>query len=83
MVVILTSEITCPKCGYKKVETMPTDACQFFYECEIEMIDPKAKTAENIEKLIQLSNQVANDFGLIRSPESKYRRGIRSVVNGS
>ncbi|MCY7356297.1 MAG: hypothetical protein LH609_02290 [Rudanella sp.] len=28
------SEITCPICGHKKVETMPTDACQFFYECE-------------------------------------------------
>lgn len=34
MGVILTSEITCPKCGQKKEETMLTDACQFFYECE-------------------------------------------------
>ncbi|WP_081501818.1 GDCCVxC domain-containing (seleno)protein [Sulfurovum sp. AR] len=31
---ILESEITCSKCGYKKIETMPTDACQWFYECE-------------------------------------------------
>jgi len=31
---ILESEITCPKCGYKKMETMPIDACQWFYECE-------------------------------------------------
>lgn len=30
----LNSTITCPKCGYKKTEIMPTDACQFFYECE-------------------------------------------------
>lgn len=30
----LTSTITCPECGHKKEETMPTDACQFFYECE-------------------------------------------------
>jgi predicted ferric reductase len=30
----LQSTITCPKCGYSKKETMPTDACQFFYECE-------------------------------------------------
>lgn len=29
----LTSVITCPKCGFKKEETMPTDSCQFFYEC--------------------------------------------------
>lgn len=32
--VILLSELTCPECGHKKVETMPTDACQWFYECE-------------------------------------------------
>ena len=30
----LRSEITCPHCGHRKVEEMPTDACQFFYECE-------------------------------------------------
>lgn len=34
MEVILKSEITCPHCGHKKEEEMPTDACQFFYECE-------------------------------------------------
>lgn len=27
------SAITCPNCGTVKTETMPTDACQFFYEC--------------------------------------------------
>lgn len=31
--IILESEITCPLCGHKNTETMPTDACQFFYEC--------------------------------------------------
>lgn len=31
--VILQSIITCPECGYEKEENMPTDACQFFYEC--------------------------------------------------
>ena len=30
----LKSLITCPHCGHQKVETIPTDACQFFYECE-------------------------------------------------
>lgn len=29
-----TSEITCPQCGHKEVETMPTDACQWFYDCK-------------------------------------------------
>ncbi|MBL7935439.1 MAG: MerC domain-containing protein [Bacteroidia bacterium] len=32
--VTLKSIITCPDCGHRKEETMPTDACQFFYECE-------------------------------------------------
>ena len=30
----LRSEITCPHCGHRKVEEMPTDACQVFHECE-------------------------------------------------
>jgi hypothetical protein len=30
----LRSEITCPDCGYRKTEDMPTDACQFFYQCK-------------------------------------------------
>jgi len=32
--VILESTLTCPRCGHVKTETMPTDACQWFYECE-------------------------------------------------
>ena len=30
----LASVLTCPQCGHAKSEVMPTDACQFFYECE-------------------------------------------------
>ncbi len=30
----LESELTCLKCGHKKTEIMPTDACLFFYYCE-------------------------------------------------
>ena len=30
---ILESVLTCPKCGFAKSETMPTEACQFFYQC--------------------------------------------------
>ena len=29
----LVSTLTCPKCGGASVETMPTDACQYFYDC--------------------------------------------------
>ncbi|MDF1588948.1 MAG: GDCCVxC domain-containing (seleno)protein [Gammaproteobacteria bacterium] len=32
--VIFRSTITCPECGHAENETMPTDACQFFYECK-------------------------------------------------
>ena len=31
---IRESTLTCPACGHAKGETMPTDACQWFYECE-------------------------------------------------
>jgi hypothetical protein len=30
----LESTLTCPECGHAKTETMPVDACQWFYECE-------------------------------------------------
>lgn len=32
--IALASTITCPECGHRKTETMPTDACQYFYDCE-------------------------------------------------
>jgi hypothetical protein len=31
--VTLESVLTCPHCGFSSLETMPTDACQYFYEC--------------------------------------------------
>jgi len=31
--VVLESVLTCPNCGFARQETMPTDACQFFYQC--------------------------------------------------
>jgi len=34
MEIITKSIIGCPNCGHTKEEEMPTDACQFFYECE-------------------------------------------------
>ena len=29
----LISTLTCPSCGAQSTETMPTDACQYFYDC--------------------------------------------------
>jgi hypothetical protein len=39
----LRSTITCPVCGVARIETMPTDACIFFYRCTGcgEMLRPK------------------------------------------
>jgi hypothetical protein len=30
---ILQSALSCPQCGFVAGETMPTDACLYFYEC--------------------------------------------------
>ena len=32
--VVLESVLVCPECGHAAVETMPSDACVFFYKCE-------------------------------------------------
>ena len=32
--VVLQTLITCPHCGFQKQETMPENACTYFYECE-------------------------------------------------
>lgn len=32
--IVLESTIKCPNCGHEKTETMPTDSCLYFYECE-------------------------------------------------
>jgi len=29
----LQAVITCPHCAHRETETMPTDACQYFYDC--------------------------------------------------
>src|SRR5258706_13045401 len=42
--VVLESIIRCPVCGWKTQETMPTDACQWAYQCQAcnVLIKPKA-----------------------------------------
>jgi hypothetical protein len=41
---VAESVITCPECRYSRRETMPTDACMFFYKCTAcgAMLRPKA-----------------------------------------
>ncbi|WP_328189598.1 GDCCVxC domain-containing (seleno)protein [Marinobacter sp. OP 3.4] len=31
---ITESTVTCPLCGHQQIEDMPSDACQYFYECK-------------------------------------------------
>jgi len=40
----LVSTLTCPACGASSTETMPTDACLFYYDCPAcgIMLKPKA-----------------------------------------
>ena len=42
--VIEQSEITCPLCSYKKLEQMPLNACQYYYDCKGcgELLKPNA-----------------------------------------
>lgn len=42
----LQSTIICPVCGHKKEETMPIDACTYFYECENCKTRMKPKTGD-------------------------------------
>lgn len=32
--IIPVSTLTCPECGHSESETMPSDACQWFYDCK-------------------------------------------------
>ncbi len=43
---ILKSTITCPECGHAETETMPVDACQYFYDCKGCGIVLKAKPGD-------------------------------------
>ena len=40
----LESALTCPECGCVTTETMPTDACIYFFECPgcHELLQPKS-----------------------------------------
>ncbi|PKP50118.1 MAG: hypothetical protein CVT92_14705 [Bacteroidetes bacterium HGW-Bacteroidetes-1] len=34
MKIITQSVVTCPVCAHRKEEEMPSDSCQYFYQCE-------------------------------------------------
>ena len=48
----LNSTLTCPQCGHQSLETMPTDACQFFYDCNGLRNPPQAQTGRLLRVLL-------------------------------
>jgi late competence protein required for DNA uptake (superfamily II DNA/RNA helicase) len=42
--IVLRSTIVCTRCGHRETETMPTDSCQYFYDCKScgQVLRPKA-----------------------------------------
>lgn len=67
--VVLESTLTCPQCGFRKGETMPTDACQYFYECTNckALLKPKAGDC-----------CVFCSFGTVRCPPVQQQRSCCS-----
>lgn len=42
----LSATLTCPACGHQQTQPMPTDACQFFYECQACLILHKPRAGD-------------------------------------
>lgn len=40
------STLSCPACGFRSTETMPTDACLYFYKCERCGLEMKPKQGD-------------------------------------
>ncbi|MFZ3155428.1 GDCCVxC domain-containing (seleno)protein [Pseudomonas sp.] len=68
--VILESVLTCPHCGFAQRENMPTDACQFYYEC------PHCKT---LLRAKQGDCCVFCSFGSVSCPPIQQQRGCFSI----
>ncbi|WP_298827404.1 GDCCVxC domain-containing (seleno)protein [uncultured Piscinibacter sp.] len=63
---VLASLLRCPYCGFEKSESMPTDACQYFYECT------------NCHRLLRPTPGnccVFCSFGTVKCPPVQLQRG--------
>ena len=65
----LESVITCPECGATAQETMPTNACQWFYECE---------QCHAVLKPKQGDCCVFCSYGTVKCPPVQMQRGCSS-----
>ncbi|MGB4398939.1 MAG: GDCCVxC domain-containing (seleno)protein [Daejeonella sp.] len=57
--ITLESLIECPLCGFRKEETMCTDACAYFYKCE---------SCETVLKPIKGDCCVFCSYGSVKCP---------------
>ncbi|TAL93759.1 MAG: hypothetical protein EPN73_19690 [Paraburkholderia sp.] len=64
--IVLESVLTCPHCGFARQETMPTDACQFFYECSHCKVLLRARPGDCC---------VFCSFGSVKCPPMQQQRG--------
>lgn len=70
--IIYTSVIQCPICGFEQEKSMPTDACQFFYECT------------NCEKIIRPKEGeccVFCSYGTVKCPSIQKERLAEKRMN--
>ena len=64
--IILSSVLTCPQCGFVRQETMPTDACLFYYQCTSCMVLLKPKSGDCC---------VFCSFGSVKCPPIQQQKG--------
>lgn len=71
---VLESELTCPHCGFKSIETMPTDSCLYFHKCGAceALLTPKAGDC-----------CVFCSYGSVKCPPIQEARGCCSTQNSA
>jgi hypothetical protein len=67
MEIVLQSQIICPNCRYAEIKTMPTDACEYFYECE---------NCKTILKPMQGDCCVYCSYGSVKCPPMQQKTAI-------
>lgn len=68
---ILESVITCPACGASAAEQMPTDACQWYYEC---------RNCKTLLRPLAGDCCVFCSYGTVKCPPIQLETGCCSVV---
>jgi hypothetical protein len=80
----LQSVLTCPKCGHQSVETMPIDACQFFYDSRLRRAAEAARGRLLRVLLLRLAALTADaDRPLLVSADSSIDADQRGVEAGA